>query len=170
MSNGEFPEPIMKRSVLVILPAILALLSACNGESPTQPTPAAVQPTVVTDGVYNVVAPIGSFDPAWGDFTGYVYTTVLTIQHDSTTPSQLFGTFSGFQLRDAAGDAGTWRTAGTMSGSIGPTGKITIELVNMEKNFSWSASGDFVDSRIEGSWGRAHFYGKFVASLRPSMP
>ena len=170
MSNGEFPEPIMKRSVLVILPAILALLAACNGESPTQPTPAAVQPTVVTDGVYNVVAPIGGFDPAWGDFTGYVYTTVLTIQHDSATPSQFFGTFSDFQLSDAAGNAGTWRTEGTMTGYIGPTGKITMELFNRE-NFSWSASGDFVDSRIEGSWAeRSAFYGKFVASLRPSMP
>ena len=168
----------MRRTWLCFLPITFALITGCRSESPTEP--AATEPSapgqsgttasLVSEGVYYVSAPIDSFDPVWGDWTGYSYATVLNLHHDAANASILSGTFADFQLRDASGQPETWRTAGTITGSVGKSGRITLELVSFDKMFSWSATGDLAGDRIVGSWGRAHFYGHFVADRNAPTP
>jgi hypothetical protein len=173
----------MKRAWLLTLPITLVSIIACRGDSPTSPVQAATQPSapaaprspgttpsLVSDGVYYVSAPITGFDPAWGDWTGYSYGTVLILYHDETNASSLSGIFSDFQMRNAAGQPESWRIAGTITGSVGESGRISLELVSFDRMFSWSATGEMADGNLVGTWGHAHFYGHFVAVHNPPAP
>src|SRR6476646_6292119 len=147
---------IMRRTWLRYLPVTIALITGCRSESPTGPALAVTEPSepgqsatppaspgttasLVSEGVYYVSAPINYFDPAWGDWTGYSYATVLNLYRDAANASILSGTFTDFQLRDASGQPETWRTAGTITGLVGESGRITLELVSFAKMCSWSA-------------------------------
>lgn len=118
------------------------------------------------NGVYAVDAPFTGFDPAWGDFTGYRYTAVLTLKRDAQGPG-LGGTFTDFQITDGSGQIEDWRASGTLRGDIAPDGKLTLELSAVTQSFTWSARGTFKGDAIEGTWGRAgHISGSFTAVRR----
>ena len=118
------------------------------------------------DGVYVVDAPFTGFDPAWGDFTGYRYGLRMTLQRDERGPG-VSGTFTDFQIADAAGKKENWSASGTLRGSIARDGKLTIELTSATSTFTWWAQGTPNGNGIEGRWFRAgHLSGSFRAERR----
>ncbi len=173
---------IMKSSFALALAGCLTLAAACHAPDAVEPAssspeaslpkstpgdaPGVVPGGVFLAGVYNVSAPITGFDPAWGDFTGYVYTATFTIQRHPTDGSRLIGSYANFALIDASGKVSDWRSAGTIGGVVDPTGRVTLELKSDDGSFSWWGQGNAAGSRIEGRWGRGgHLSGPFAATL-----
>lgn len=136
---------------------------------PSSPSP--LNPAHI-GGVYDLNAPITGFDPAWGDFTGYGYSAVLTIQQNPVV-GRSAGTFTDLRVRNAAGEL----EGQTLSGSITlgmSSGRFVLELASSD--FHWTAivgsiaepEGDAANSpRIEGTFGTGgHISGTFVATRR----
>ncbi len=121
------------------------------------------QPPVFTAGTYDLTAEITSFDPAWGDLTGYRYTAVITSHGDGTA------TFQNFRLLDAAGNQDAWIGSGYVDTYIGFAGRIVSDLVASNFHFSLIAPiQDPLDSRrVTGTWGCCgHIAGTFTAKRR----
>jgi hypothetical protein len=135
-------------------------------QSPENPQTPGMSAAIVPPGVYRLIAPITHFDPAWEDLTGYQYSGIFEIRHDPANPAKLSGSFSEFTVLDATGKPGEWITSGTIAASVDSRGSVTLELKNIEGNFTWSGKGTVRDGRIDGMWGRAgHLAGPFSAQL-----
>lgn len=114
-------------------------------------------------GVYDLTAPVTSFDDAWGDFTGYRYTAVITF------PSNGTGTVQDFRLIDSNGNVFASIGSGVVNSYMDFTGRIVNELATT--NFHFSLVGlvqDPLDSRlVSGVFGCCgHIGGTFTARRR----
>jgi Bacterial Ig-like domain (group 2) len=79
-------------------------------------------------GVYHLTALVTSFDSGWGeDLSGYRYTAVLTLPEE-WAPRRSGATFADLQLIGPSGDVTHIATAGVVTGSIEPRGRLVIEL------------------------------------------
>jgi hypothetical protein len=119
-------------------------------------------------GVYELEAPITSFDPAWGDLTGCRYKAVLTLQQNSRNAFN--GTYADLQV-SCPGDASTdWTFSGFVTGSLDPDGRATVQLVGGNHTWtSWYGSGRLALAEIAGDFGCCgHISGNFT--VKPRAP
>lgn len=116
-------------------------------------------------GVYDLTASITSFDPAWGDLTGYGYAAVLTFRRDPGQPAGIGGTFSEFRVTGTEGDEDR-RASGTIT-SYFDRGSVVLELVHQNGHFTLFPAGNVGDSVIEGTFFQGgHIGGPFTAERR----
>ena len=117
-------------------------------------------------GVYDLTAPITSFDPAWGDLTSHRYTAVLTLQQYD---GQRFGgTYENLQVIGPGTEPSDWELTGFVKGSLGLDGRVVIELVGGNHTWtSWYGRGMLGSRRIEGTFGCCgHISGTFTVVRR----
>jgi hypothetical protein len=112
--------------------------------------------------VYDFGGPVESFDPAWGDLTGYRFSGVLTLVEGE-------GTLNDVQFFNPAGE-----------GAPGPGGPITPRLVSGRTRLDVvgrligfvldaidePAPGQMSSSRFNGRFVSGTLTGPFVAVLR----
>lgn len=116
------PHPTRGRSCRFLLCGLLLLAAAgCGDSTPAAPTaltspspgpsPAPVTPYKVAGltGVYDFSCAVDSFDPVWGDLTGYRYSGVLTLEDGA-------GELSELRFFDAAGEP----ASGSQGGPVTP--------------------------------------------------
>lgn len=120
----------------------------------------------VIDGAYDLTATITGFDPAWGDLTGYLYTAVLTFEHDPRAAGGIGGTFSEFRLTGPGGEE-DWVRSGALTGYFDFFGRLTIVLVSDHFHFQLTPAGDLLGPAIQGSFFTGgHIGGPFTAVRR----
>ena len=117
-------------------------------------------------GVYDLSAPITSFDPAWGDLTGYRYTAVLTLQEVSR--GRVEGTYADLQIIGPGTEPGDWDYTGFVRGTLDLDGRVVIELIGGNHTWTtWYGDGRLVSRSIEGSFGCCGYIsGTFTAERR----
>lgn len=124
--------------------------------------------------VYDLTAPITSFDPAWGvDMEGALYSAVVALSQGTSGASDFGGTFTDWRYVDPGGESilvqFEWPAAspgtGSVTGSFHPTGDVVIEVGQ-----SWYMRGDVLASGdIVGTFGCCgHITGTFTAIRRPT--
>lgn len=115
------------------------------------------------EGEYDLTATVETFDPAWGDLTGYRYTAVLSFMHDRWHPTGIGGTFSDLRISGPEGDE-----------VVVPSGEITSHfdserrpIVELGSNFTIILSGELVAPVIKGTFGvGGHIAGSVRAERR----
>jgi hypothetical protein len=122
-------------------------------------------------GVYDLTAPITSFDPAWGqDLEGYRYTAVLTLEEEYSGPPWFGGTYADLRLVGPNGDSYAVAGTGSVTGSIDPGGRVVIELLGDGNHIGLTlivATVVDLGWTIEGSFGCCgHIGGTFTAPRR----
>ena len=117
-------------------------------------------------GVYDLSAPITSFDPAWFDFTGFRYKAVLTLHQ--TSRDRFEGTYAGLQIVGPAGESDDWEYTGFVKGSLDLNGRVVIELIGGNHTWtSWYGQGQLASSEISGEFGCCgHISGTFTVVRR----
>jgi hypothetical protein len=117
-------------------------------------------------GVYDLTAPITSFDPAWGDLTGYRYTAVLTLQQYNRDTFE--GTYADLQVIGPGGESSDGKYTGFVGGSLDLDGRVVIELVGGNHTWTtWSGQGKLASGFIDGTFGCCgHIGGTFTAERR----
>jgi hypothetical protein len=116
-------------------------------------------------GVYDLTAPITSFDPAWEDLTGYRYTAVLTLsQHNGR---RFEGTYADLQVV-RPGESSERKLTGFVSGSVDRDGRVIMELVGGNHTWtSWYGRGMLASGKIDGTFGCCgHISGTFTVARR----
>lgn len=164
-------------SILLTLGALISIASGCGEPTtpsppevvpppPAPPPPAAPVEYANINGVYNLTASIKSFDPAWGDLTGYRYTAVLTLADGA-------GTYSDFRVLDSNGELLYPPGSGSVTRGVDATGKGRL-ILEIGSNFTViigsiaKPEGNGMGSpRVEGTFGAGgHISGEFVATRR----
>jgi hypothetical protein len=117
--------------------------------------------------VYDLVASITRFDPAWGDLTGYSYTGVVTLQRDPRQRRGLVGKFEDLRLRGPDNTFVYDGYDGPVMSSIDFSGRLVIELRHFTLVVA-TPTGDILPSPIiEGTFASGGFdSGKFTARRR----
>ena len=112
-------------------------------------------------GVYELTAPLTSFDPAWGDWTGCRYKAVLTLQQNNRDAFN--GTYADLQF-DCPGESTDWTYTGFVTGSIGLDGRVIVQLIGGTHTWtSWYGRGKLASGEIAGDFGCCgHISGTFV--------
>lgn len=127
-----------------------------------------VGPTIV-NGVYDLVAPITSWDPVWGDLTGSEYTATLRFQQDPNGVPGIAGTFSDLVLTGPYADS-TPQSGVIVSRLYGNNGlRIVIELVSTTRfTIALIPQGALASAPvIQGGMGLGgHIGGTFTATRR----
>lgn len=128
-----------------------------------QPASATAQFT----GLYDLTAPLTSFDPAWGDWTGCRYKAVLTLQQNNR--AAFSGTYADLQFI-CPGESSDWNFYGFVAGSIDLDGRVTIQLTGGNHTWtSWFGRGVSTSGEIAGDFGCCgHISGTFVVKPRPA--
>lgn len=118
-------------------------------------------------GVYDLTAPITSFDDAWGDWTGYRYTAVLTLQ-EKPGPAWLAGTYADLTLIGPGGDSTDVGGSGLVTGSVDVGGRVVIELLRDGNSAGLTlVVGTVAPGFIDGRFGWAGIVsGPFTAERR----
>jgi hypothetical protein len=114
-------------------------------------------------GVYDLTAPITSFDSAWGDFTGYRYTAVINFTSGGA------GTVQELLLIDSTGNVFGSIGSGVVNSYNDFAGRIVDDLTTSNFHFSLIAPvQDPLDPRVvTGTWGCCgHISGTFTARRR----
>lgn len=153
--NGVAPGTTTITATLTLGAATRTASASASVSRPTQGFAA---------GVYDLTARINTFDPVWGDLTGYQYTVVITKATDGTS------TFQEFRLMDSTGSQYAWIGAGYVYTYIDFAGREVDELVASNFHFSLIAPvQDALDlRRVTGTWGCCgHIAGAFTANRRP---
>ena len=117
-------------------------------------------------GVYDLLAPITSFDPAWFDLTGYRYKAVLTLHQ--TGRDWFEGTYADLQVVGPAGESDDWKYTGFVKGSLDLDGRVVMELIGGNHTWtSWYGQGQLASSEIAGKFGCCgHISGTFTVVRR----
>jgi hypothetical protein len=118
-------------------------------------------------GLYDLTAPITSFDPAWGDLTGCRYRAVLTLQQ--TNRSAFNGTYADLQII-CPYESSDWTFTGFVTGSIDVDGQVFVQLTGGNHTWtSWYGTGKLASGGIAGDFGCCgHISGTFVVKPRPA--
>lgn len=128
-------------------------------------------------GTYKVEMPIASFDPIWGDLTGYKYTVLLTIQRDTlevvgnTVPAM--GTYTELRVLGPDGTPESWSSNGLVQGysdAFTSHTRFGFELAALDRQFHVTMIIDSItDVGIKGGFGCCgHIGGPFTATrVRP---
>lgn len=139
---------------------------------PTAPStvPSTASPSI--SGTYQLYAPIIGFDPAWGDFTDYYYSAVVTFSASSPWTSGRVGAFTDFRVTAPGDTSEHWMRSGSINSFVSVKGKPAFELV--ADYFHWTAvidsivkpEGDAAGSpMIKGTFGMGgHITGAFTAT------
>jgi hypothetical protein len=139
--------------------------TAVTSPSPV-PSPAPAPPYKVTGltGVYDFTAAVDTFDPVWGDLTGYRFSGVLTLVDGAGELTEL----RGF---DAAGQPGSAPPGGPVEPII-QVGLPVLEVVGKLVSFVVNSidsppPGQAASPRFTGRFGTGNPTGPFVAVRRP---
>lgn len=172
------PHPTRGRSCWFLLCGLLLLAAAgCGDSTPAAPTaltapslvappaPAPAPPYKVTGltGVYDFSATVETFDPVWGDLTGYRFSGVLTLEDGAGELSEL----RGF---DAAGEPGSAPPGGPVMARLGyefPEIVVVGRLVGfVVESIDAPAGGQTASPRFTGRFGTGNPTGPFVPVRR----
>ena len=126
-------------------------------------TPTVSGPSGFPPGVYDLTAQITDFDSAWGDFTGYRYSAILTFTSSGN------GTVGEFKLLEPNGNVTASIGNGVVNSYIDFAGRIVDEIATANFHFSLvSPVQDPLDSRlVTGVFGCCgHIGGTFTAKRR----
>jgi hypothetical protein len=119
-------------------------------------------------GVYDLTAMITSFDPAWGDLTGYRYTAVLTLQAGEAPAPALGGAYADLKIIGPSGDIDEVNDSGSVTSSVDWRGRFVLELVGNHQRIGLTLIvGTLVAGFIDGDFGCCgHIGGTFTATRR----
>lgn len=131
---------------------------------------------VMAEDRYDLTASITSFDPAWGDLTGFRYTGVLALRHDPTQAPGIGGTYSDLRVTAPTGETHMTGGDGLGSGNVRSyldfAGRLVIELEGYHFHFYLGPRGDLSEGDslaavIEGQFGTGgHITGPFRLERR----
>jgi hypothetical protein len=118
-------------------------------------------------GVYDLTAPITTFDPARGvDLEGYRYTAVLTLEE--LRPPWIGGTYADVRLIGPSGDTTALADTGFVYTDIDPDGGLLIELVrDWDQTDGTLMPATLAPGFIDGTFDCCgHISGTFTATRR----
>jgi len=120
-------------------------------------------------GVYDLIALITTFDPAWGeDLHGYRYTAVVTL-HDAWDAPWFAGTYSDLRLIGPSGDSTAVAVSGMVTASFDRGGRLVVELRGDRDHVGLTlVVATLAPGFMDGDFGCCgHIGGTFTATRRP---
>lgn len=114
------------------------------------------------EGDYDLTATVETFDPTWGDLTGYRYTAVLSFMQDRRYATGIGGTFSDLRITGPEGgdDPGE---SGEITSYFDRDGRPVVELGNY---FTITFFGELVAPLLKGTFGAGSDIGGSVRAQR----
>lgn len=166
-------------TVLAVGPGTATITASYEGLEASVVVTVDYDPASAPWGLYDLEATILTFDPAWGDLTGWRYTGILRPEADPAQPGSIGGTYSA--LISVAPDGEWYFTGGDGTGTgvvrsyfAQPGGVLDLELASDFFTMDLfprdlSVPADSLPSRLEGTfWHAGMIGGTFVAERRPA--